>query len=42
MKAYPLGGGGGVFRRRIGADVRLGSRLEIELFARANVPRWCP
>jgi acetyltransferase-like isoleucine patch superfamily enzyme len=33
VKAYPLGAGGGVFRLRIGADVRIGSLLVIELFA---------
>ena len=36
VKAYPLGKGGGVFRLRIGADVRIGSLLVIELFARGD------
>ena len=36
VKAYPLGEGGGVFRLRIGADVRIGSLLVIELFARGD------
>jgi len=36
VKAYPLGEGGGVFRLRLGADVRIGRLLVIELFARGD------
>jgi acetyltransferase-like isoleucine patch superfamily enzyme len=36
VKAYPLGKGTGVFRLRIGPDVRIGSLLVIELFARGD------
>jgi acetyltransferase-like isoleucine patch superfamily enzyme len=36
VKAYPLGEGGGVFRLRIGTDVRIGRLLVLELFARGD------